>query len=109
MAVRRVGEEKLAVEHLWEELIQIDARHFPAEAQHMLVLHPAHRIDHVVVVLRLVLVGKGRRANLKTRAGKHKFINGIRDAVGGAIDAQVRDSYGGNVVQLVVDVHESEP
>ena len=60
VAIRRVGEEEFAVEHLRENFVEIDAGEFAAEAEYVLAFHPAQGVHEIVVVLRLNLVGEGR-------------------------------------------------
>src|SRR5882724_7360103 len=108
IAVRGVGEEKLAVEHLRKEFVELHACVFAAESEDMRALHPAHGVHKVEIVLCLVLIAEGSRTNFKSRSGKHKLINGVRHGMRGAIDSQVGIGYRRDVVQAVVDVHETE-
>ncbi len=103
-----IGEENLAVEDLRKEFVEIHARILAAEAENVLALHPAQGVHEVVVVLRLKLVREGRRADLKSRAGKDKFINGFGHAIGWPVDSEIADGYGWDVDQVVVDVNKSK-
>ena len=64
-ASERIEEEQLAIEYLREQLVQVNARIFTAEAKDVLASDPADRVDKAVVVLVLGLIGKRRGPNLE--------------------------------------------
>ena len=108
VAVWGVGEKEFAVEDLRKVFVEIDEGHLTADADNMRALDPTESIDDGNVVLGLRLIAEGSRADFEAGTGKDEFVNGISDAVGGAIDAQVAGGNWRNVVEVVVDVDKAE-
>src|ERR1700730_16112325 len=75
ISVGCAGEEKLAIEHLGENFVEIDACKFAAKAEYVLAFHPTQGVDEIVIVLRLKLVREGRGANFEAGAGEDEFID----------------------------------
>ena len=84
-----IEEEQLAVEDLREKFVEIDAGVFAAKAEDVGAVHPADGVDEVVVVLGLVLVRRRRGAELESGTEQAELVDGIGDAVGWAVDAQI--------------------
>src|SRR5262249_48665079 len=84
-----IDEEKLAVEDLGKLLVEIDARVFTAETKDVSAFDPADGVYEVVVVLCLELVGRRSGADLEAGAEESELVDGLRDVVGGAVDAEV--------------------
>src|SRR5229473_178956 len=104
-----VDEEQLAVENLRKEFVEIDAGEVTSETPYVGALHPAHGVHKVVIVLRLKLVGRRRGPDLESGSSEGELVNGFRDVVGRALNAQVRGGHGRNVEKAVVDPHIAEP
>jgi len=107
--VHPAGENKLPVEDLREDLIQIDPRSLASECQDVRTMNPTQRLHRVVIVLRLVLVGKGRRADLKSRTIEGELIDRLRHVVRGTVDSELGRGYWIDVIETVVDAHEPNP
>src|SRR5713226_3419131 len=104
-----IDEEQLSVEDLRKEFVEIDAGEVASEPPYVGAFHPAHGIHKVVIVLRLKLVGRRRGPDLESGSSEGEFVNGFRDVVGRALNAQVGGGHGRNVEKAVVDPHVAEP
>src|SRR5712692_9997641 len=104
-----IDEEQLAVEDLRKEFVEIDAGEVASEPPYVGAFHPAHGIHKVVIVLGLELVGGRRGPDLESGSSEGELVNGFRDVVGWALNAQVRGGHGRNVEKAVVDPHIAEP
>src|SRR5712691_7234804 len=104
-----IHEEQLAVENLRKEFVEVDAGEVTSEPPYVGAVHPAHGVHKVVIVLSLELIGGRRRTDLESRTSKRKFVDGFRDVVRRALNAQVGSGHGWNVEKAVVDAHVAEP
>src|SRR5216683_376456 len=104
-----IDEEQLSVEDLRKEFVEIDAGEVASEPPYVGAFHPAHGIHKVVIVLRLKLVGRRRGPDLESGSSEGELVDGFRDVVGRALNAQIRGGHGRNVEKAVVDPHIAEP
>src|SRR5712692_1173821 len=104
------GKEELPVENLREQFEQIDESHFAANAQNMVSMNPGNCIDKIVVVLFLVLVGLGSRAELESGSIEREFVHVVRQIVRGTVNAQGRSRRPGRrrIDGRVVDMHQTK-
>src|SRR5579863_6489830 len=80
--------EELSVKHLRKQLVEIDQRHFAAKPEHVRAAYPRNRVDEIVVVLDLRLIGLRCRAELKTGAIESELINALRQVICRPVDDQ---------------------
>ena len=98
----------MAIKDLRKQLVEIDAGVFTAKAQNVSALYPAQGIYEVVIILSLGLISWRCGANLNSRTPQRELVNRIRDAVGGAIQTQVRSRDRRYVSQRIVDSNKAE-
>src|SRR6266851_4196918 len=88
-----IDEKQLPIEDLRKQFVEIDASEVASEPPYVGAFHPAHGIHKVVIVLRLKLVGRRRGPDLESGSSEGELVDGFRNVVGRALNAQVRGGH----------------
>src|SRR5262252_7932502 len=105
---RGVGEEKLPVEDLRKQFVEVDANELATESEGVRPVDPAQVIDEVEVVLRLVLIGLGSWAELKSGSQESELVDTAGQVVCGPIDTCIGHRHRVDVDGAVIDAHIAE-
>src|SRR6202046_993432 len=99
---------KLAVKDLGELLVETYWRKFASKSPIVFPLDPAQRLYEIKVVLRLRLVGLGRRTKLESGTDESKLVDAVGQIVRRPGDTRLTRCDGRNVNIAVVDSYIAE-